>query len=106
MTKQKPLIQLDADRLTFVGLLRLIETDAELLARRKRDLMSNLRSFARLLEIDMERSRPASFPSRTSRWLRSRDRRGHSKTLGQHSIRRDGRVRPLRHPPRRATDSE
>jgi len=64
MTEQKPTIQLDAERLTFVGLLRLIETDADLPTRRKRDLMSNLRSFARLLEIDMEHSLAGIAPYR------------------------------------------
>src|SRR5262245_1557243 len=44
------------DRLTFSGLLRLIESDVELAAQRKRDLASSLKSFARLLDIDIERS--------------------------------------------------
>jgi integrase len=52
----KPNSHVAADRLTFAGLLQLIEFDAELAVRRKRDFTSSLKSFARLLEIDMERS--------------------------------------------------
>jgi hypothetical protein len=52
----KPNSQIATDRLTLAGLLQLIEFDAELSPRRKRDLASSLKSFARLLDLDMERS--------------------------------------------------
>jgi integrase len=52
----QPNSQVATSRLTFAGLLQLIESDIELAAQRKRDLASSLKSFARRLEIDMERS--------------------------------------------------
>src|SRR5262249_40592331 len=43
-------------RLTFAGLLRLIQFDVDLSPTRKRDLASSVKVFARLLDIDVERS--------------------------------------------------
>ena len=60
----KPNGHVAADRLTFAGLLQLIEFDAELAARRRRDLASSVKSFARLLGIDMERSTAGIAPYR------------------------------------------
>ena len=64
MTKQKTTDQLVESRLSFAGLLRWIEFDVDLSPKRKRDLTSSLRSFCRLLDINLEHSTAGIAPYR------------------------------------------